>query len=640
MTQEQVSLSLIDIVEELANHVPTSQRPQVELLCRLAREKPEQHAKVKEQMLAIAGPDAMRAAVAALIGAQAKKTAAKPPPPAPPPAPPPPAWPGMSNEPAMPPNLPAIFGSAASTPAELQDFKAELFHAFHCRAPSCPVSGCASLTSKLERLHHHVAQCNEEMCLLCSIGSYLRSYHHAAQEAAATCPEAPRAGGSAGAGCGSCGGMHGSGAGGRALSGASGGAGGGGLGAYEQDLMASCQPLPRWQDGKLMWMPPQEAMASLYASFGGDGASQRGGGSMGPMGGPEQPAKRARPSSKESSDQGTGGQGAYSGLHQGVIQTMGSNAGQLWRPNYEQPMPRVPNAAAPAPAPIDGKWRGGGGGGGGGNPPPWSGAAGAPAAVPRLPNGLEIPPQGVGFAQMVSEMALSGGFGSSLGALSGQFGAGGLSGALGGAGSALGSLSGALGAGMAGGMGVGGMGVGGLEALVGGGDPLGGGVGGGGHGRSLKRSYDSLGLDAASYARLGGGGGMGDLGGMAPLPLEASKSLNLSGNLNLHEFLRNSSLSDLGLGMGGISGLADVDLGALKSLSFSNKEQLRAANVSDLSLSGILGENASDLVANLTSPVGVHGVPRQGSHNSSAGSAQPDRDLVGELINDEPIASC
>jgi len=180
--------------------------------------------------------------------------------------------------------------------------------------------------------------------------------------------------------------------------------------------------------------------------------------------------------------------------------------------------------------------------------------------------------------------------------------------------------------------------VGGLEALLAGGDPLGGSVSGGAHGRSLKRSCDGAGLDTSSQGRFGGGGsssGMGDLTGMAQLPLDASKSFNLSGNLNLHEFLRNSSLSDLGLGM---AGLSDLDAGSLKSLSFSNKEQLRAANVSDLSLSGILGENASDLVANLTSPAG--GVPRQGSHNSSAGSAQPDRDLMGELINDEPIASC
>ena len=38
VTQEQVSLSLIDIVEELPNHVPPTSRPQVDLLVRLARE--------------------------------------------------------------------------------------------------------------------------------------------------------------------------------------------------------------------------------------------------------------------------------------------------------------------------------------------------------------------------------------------------------------------------------------------------------------------------------------------------------------------------------------------------------------------------------------------------------------------------
>jgi len=379
-------------------------------------------------------------------------------------------------------------------------------------------------------------------------------------------------------------------------------------------------------------MPAQEAMASLLASF-GYGSSQRGAsgddcGKVGmglvidgqvsfsnQLGGTDQPAKRVHPSSmppsSESSELGT-----CSGVHQGVIQTIGSNAGQLWQRKYEQLVPHAPSGAESAPKPIGGKWRGGGGEDGG----LWSGT---PTVAPGQPNGWEIPTQSVGLAQMMSERTMSGGFGNGCGA-----GGGGLSGA----GAGLSSLSRALSADM-----TGGLGMCGLAALVGSGDPLGGRVRGGADGRSLKRSCGSVGPNASSHGRLGGGSSSSDvcdLAGMAPLPLDASKSFNLSGNLNLYEFLRSNSLSDLGLGFGS---LPDLDAGSQKSLSFSNKEQLRAANVSDLSLSGILGENASDLVANLTSPAG--GVRRQGSHNSSAGSAHLDRDIIGEFINDEPIAS-
>ena len=81
---EQVSLSLVDIVEELLLHVPPERRPQVELLVRLAKEKPHQLAKVKEQALSIAGPEAFRKAVTALVSAQSKAPAPAPAPAAPP----------------------------------------------------------------------------------------------------------------------------------------------------------------------------------------------------------------------------------------------------------------------------------------------------------------------------------------------------------------------------------------------------------------------------------------------------------------------------------------------------------------------------------------------------------------------------
>jgi hypothetical protein len=187
VTHESVSLSLEALVEELANHVPPEKRPQVELLRRLAHEKPDQHVRVKQQMIEIGGADALRAAVSALCDAGNKAPAAAAP--APSPAPPPPVWP-TGVEPPMPPSLPQIFGSTASTPQELQDFKTELLHAFHCRTPSCPISGCAGLSAKLQRLQLHISSCTENTCLLCSIWTYLRNYHAAAAMASSVCAAA------------------------------------------------------------------------------------------------------------------------------------------------------------------------------------------------------------------------------------------------------------------------------------------------------------------------------------------------------------------------------------------------------------------------------------------------------------------
>ena len=104
VTQEQVSLSLLDIVEELANHVPATLRPQVDLLVRFAREKPGEQAKLKQQMLTIAGADAMRAAVGAVLSKGGSKPSAAPAPaPAPaapaPVCPPVPVWGGAGVEP-------------------------------------------------------------------------------------------------------------------------------------------------------------------------------------------------------------------------------------------------------------------------------------------------------------------------------------------------------------------------------------------------------------------------------------------------------------------------------------------------------------------------------------------------------------
>jgi len=71
-TTSAVSLPLVDIIEALAHHVPMEKRQTVLLLARLAREKPEQEQRVKEQLLIVGGADALRAAVCSLLGAQDK----------------------------------------------------------------------------------------------------------------------------------------------------------------------------------------------------------------------------------------------------------------------------------------------------------------------------------------------------------------------------------------------------------------------------------------------------------------------------------------------------------------------------------------------------------------------------------------
>lgn len=73
---EHVSLSLADIIVELFKHVPPVRCPQLDILLRLVREKPHESQLVKEHLLIIAGPDSMRAAVAALVGGKRKPAAA------------------------------------------------------------------------------------------------------------------------------------------------------------------------------------------------------------------------------------------------------------------------------------------------------------------------------------------------------------------------------------------------------------------------------------------------------------------------------------------------------------------------------------------------------------------------------------
>lgn len=90
--------------------------------------------------------------------------------------------------------------------------------------------------------------------------------------------------------------------------------------------------------------------------------------------------------------------------------------------------------------------------------------------------------------------------------------------------------------------------------------------------------------------RFMGGRSMG--GGM---PLERNSSLTglSSSSLNLGMFIRDTSLSDLGLGIGS-SELAGLGLSFTKSAS-----ELRDVNASELSLSGLLNEQASEIVTGL-----------------------------------------
>ena len=120
---EQVSISLPDLLEELKNHVGTDKQEGLQQLKQRAAEHPEEQVKLKRDILNLTGAEALRAAVTALM-----------------------------NKPKPPPPellIPSLWAEGMSK----EDFKAALVHSFHCRTPSCPVPDCASITSKLQRLH-------------------------------------------------------------------------------------------------------------------------------------------------------------------------------------------------------------------------------------------------------------------------------------------------------------------------------------------------------------------------------------------------------------------------------------------------------------------------------------------------------
>jgi len=200
-TQEQVSISLIDLLEELKNHVGTDKQQRLQQLKQQAADHPEEQVKLKRDILMLAGAEALRAAVTALMNKP------KPPPPEPP--------------------LPSLWGENMSK----EDFKASLVHSFHCRTPSCPVPDCASITSKLQRLHQHVSTCEAENCLLCRMWTNLK-YYRDAGEGMGSAAWAPAASSAA---------------------------------LFTEPLINSSQLLPRWSQGTIAWMKPQEALAQVGA---------------------------------------------------------------------------------------------------------------------------------------------------------------------------------------------------------------------------------------------------------------------------------------------------------------------------------------------------------------------------------------
>ena len=205
-SQESVSISLIDLIEQLQTQFAgTDKVPRLQQLQQQATERPEEQVKLKRDILMLAGADALRAAVGALMDRSR----------APPPPPPPP-------EPPLPSLWPADMKS--------EDFKATLIHSFHCRTPSCPVAGCASVTAKLQRLHQHVTGCETAGCLLCGMWNSLKFYREAAEQDASGMPPPS------------------------------------GAQRYTDGLLNSSQLLPRWQKGKVSWVMPQEAIAQVLGS--------------------------------------------------------------------------------------------------------------------------------------------------------------------------------------------------------------------------------------------------------------------------------------------------------------------------------------------------------------------------------------
>jgi len=202
-----VTLSLPALITELKNHVPDDKKAALDRLVKQANDKPDEQAQIKQQMGQLASAAELRAAVTALLD---QKPAA------------PPAAPTGDEE------LEALFGKMSK-----EDFRTSLIHAFHCHTPSCPVPGCAAMSSKLERLHQHVSSCSTSGCVLCRMWTYLKYYRESYSETSSLNGDGSQMTG------GLC----------QAL--------------YVEPLLESTQLLPCWQNGKVSWVPPRDALKQL-----------------------------------------------------------------------------------------------------------------------------------------------------------------------------------------------------------------------------------------------------------------------------------------------------------------------------------------------------------------------------------------
>jgi len=242
-----VTLSLPSLIEQLKDIVSEDRKEPLDALLRQAKESTHEQVHIKKQMIALATPDELRAAVNAIMAAaEASASSQQSETPAAAAAPPAPAeQAGSSN--SLSQQMPDPTSELEQLETMFDDttkehFRTTLIHAFHCRTPSCPVPDCEAMSAKLERLHQHVSSCSTPGCVLCRMWTYLKYYRDSLE------PGALNAGTYS------------------AL--------------YVEPLLQSSQLLPCWRDGKISWVPPREALAQLQllnqagAGVGADIAAQ------------------------------------------------------------------------------------------------------------------------------------------------------------------------------------------------------------------------------------------------------------------------------------------------------------------------------------------------------------------------------
>lgn len=244
-TEECVSISLPDLLEELIHRAVGECREKLVLLSRRARANTMPAQTVKHEMVMLVGAVAIREAVSGLVAKRTGRKAAE----------------GTVSEPSCAPEPTPVPADTSISPMfncmHKEEFRMSLVHAFHCRTPSCPVPQCANLHERLERLHRHVSSCSAETCVLCQMWRSLNDYCEDCGPPAApasqteaknttspksestissrTAPHSPTL-------------------------------------LYEDQLLSSSQPLPCWQNGHVSWATPREAIARVHAISRGDNA--------------------------------------------------------------------------------------------------------------------------------------------------------------------------------------------------------------------------------------------------------------------------------------------------------------------------------------------------------------------------------